>query len=594
MKHCVTQSRSAIILLLAAFCISSPDLTAQDENKLTADSMPREGVPTGEIKGPFKWQSKIFPGTIRDYWIYVPAQYKKGEPACVMIVQDGLNRAKGWKLTTVMDNLIHKGDIPVMIGIFVSPGVVPAPNENSQPRFNRSFEYDGMSNKYARFLVEEILPEVSEEYSLSDDPSDRAVAGASSGGIAAFGAAWHRPDQFRRVLSTIGTFVSLRGGNEYPSLIRKFEPKPIRVFLQDGSNDNNLFGGEWWIANQDMLSAFKFSGYDVKHAWGTGGHNSKHAAAIMPDAMRWLWKDQATKVVRPGIAPNRRTDLVIPNENWEWVPLKWKDGDYWTSSTVRGLATDSVGRIVFADDSNNTIRRVDADDKLTVLWKAESKDAWFFKDGIAVGPNDEVYAVTRGNQILKIENGKVTQTHTFEEDVRDMVVLNNGRAYVIAGERLWSISPKGKLTRTDYQFELPWSVHTTSDQSQLVVTSGIRRFAYSLTIQRDGSPTHMQEYAHLHRPDHDSPGASAMTTDSQGRMYFCSDMGVQITDQLGRVHLILDVPNYDDRMFGGITFGGKEMDNLYVSHGYRLYRRKLKATGVSPARKPVKPPRPRL
>ncbi len=226
-------NRFALVVLstlISVFVFS--DACAQDQLQLTPDSQRQPNVPQGKIEGPFDFKSNVFPGTQRKYWTYVPAQYDANRPTCVMVVQDGLNRANGWRLPIVMDNLIHAGDIPVMIGVFITPGIVPASREDAQPRFNRSFEYDSMGDRYARFLIDEMLPEVAKSYNLSDDPNDRAVAGASSGGICAFTAAWERPDQFRRVLSTIGTYVGLRGGNEYPTLIRKFEPKPIRVFLQ--------------------------------------------------------------------------------------------------------------------------------------------------------------------------------------------------------------------------------------------------------------------------------------------------------------------------------------------------------------------------
>lgn len=256
----------ALILVLSTLVLP---LGARDEEKLGPDSLPREGVPSGRIEGPFEFNhSEIFPGTHRQYWIYVPARHDPEKPACSIVVQDGLSRARNWKLPTVFDNLIHAGDMPVTIGIFVTPGLIPAASGEARGRYNRSFEYDGLGDRYARFLLEELLPEVEKKYRLSHDPNDRALAGASSGGICAFTAAWERPDAFRRVFSTIGTFVSLRGGNEYPALIRKCENRPLRIFLQDGSNDLDIYGGDWWTANLAMLSALKFSGYDVNHAWG--------------------------------------------------------------------------------------------------------------------------------------------------------------------------------------------------------------------------------------------------------------------------------------------------------------------------------------
>ncbi len=264
------------------------------------------------------------------------------------------------------------------------------------------------------------------------------------------------------------------------------------------------------------------------------------------------------------------------------------------SSTVAGLAVDSVGRVIFADDSDNSVRRLKADGSTEVIWKSESDAYWYFKAGIAVGPKDEVYVVTRENKIYKIENGKVSQTWMSDEGIRDLVVLNNGKAYACVGHELWHVLPDGKLTRADLHFDMPWSVHANADQSQLIVSDSIRRHAYSMTVMPDGTLANMQEYAHLHRSDEGGPGTSQMAADTLGRMYFCTEIGIQVTDQLGRVHLILDMPAHDDHYFGGITFGSKDMNMLYVSHGYRIYRRKINAIGVSPSQKPVKPPRPRL
>ena len=192
--------RMRLPLMLVLSCLAASLLSHADGfDKPHPDTLPQQGVPQGKIEGPFTWKSDIFPGTVRDYWLYIPAQYDATKPACVFVVQDGLNRAKQWNVPTSLDNLIHKKQIPVQIGIFINPGVVPAPHENAQPRFNRSYEYDALGDRYARFLLEEILPEVGKSYNLSDDPNDRAIGGASSGAICAFNVAWERPDEFRRV-----------------------------------------------------------------------------------------------------------------------------------------------------------------------------------------------------------------------------------------------------------------------------------------------------------------------------------------------------------------------------------------------------------
>jgi enterochelin esterase family protein len=190
-----------------------------------------------------------------------------------------------------MDNLIHKKEIPVMIGIFLNPGRVPAGKQGENDRDNRSFEYDTVSDQYVRFLEKEILPEVSKKYNLRKDAAGRGICGISSGGICAFTAAWERPDLFSKVLSHVGSFTNIRGGDIYPGLIRKTEKKPIRVFLQDGEGDLDNLHGSWPLANRSMAAALKFMKYDYEFVMGDGGHNGKHGGAILPESMKWLWKD---------------------------------------------------------------------------------------------------------------------------------------------------------------------------------------------------------------------------------------------------------------------------------------------------------------
>ncbi len=266
---------------------------AQDDYQLGPDSQRQPDVPQGEVTK-HSWTSEVFAGTVRDYWIYVPAQYDAAKPACLMVFQDGgnyVNETGQFRTTIVFDNLIHKGEMPVTIGLFINPGEVPAGQPGQQPRKNRSFEYDTLSDQYARFLLDEMLPEVSKKHKLVRDASGRAICGISSGGICAFTAAWERPDAFSKVLSHVGSFTNIRGGHVYPSVIRKTERKPIRVFLQDGSNDLDNLHGNWPLANQEMAAALKFAGYDYRFEFGTGGHNGKHGGAILPDSLRWLWRD---------------------------------------------------------------------------------------------------------------------------------------------------------------------------------------------------------------------------------------------------------------------------------------------------------------
>jgi enterochelin esterase family protein len=271
-----------------------PSLWAADDYQLGPDSQEQPGVPKGKLSK-HRWTSTVFPGTVRDYWVYVPAQYDPNQPACVMVFQDGftyLNDKGQFRVPIVFDNLIHKKEMPVTIGIFINPGEVPASAPGMRPRRNRSFEYDTLSDQYARFLEKEILPEVGKHYNLRQDAAGRAIGGISSGGICAFTAAWERPDLFSKVLSHVGSFTNIRGGDAYPGLIRKTERKPIRVFLQDGSGDLDNLHGNWPLANQQMAAALKFAKYDYQFVYGDGGHNGKHGGAILPDSLRWLWRGE--------------------------------------------------------------------------------------------------------------------------------------------------------------------------------------------------------------------------------------------------------------------------------------------------------------
>jgi len=252
----------------------------------------KPGVPKGKLTRQNSWESKIFPKTRRDWWLYVPAQYKDDQPACVMVFQDGGGYTDF--VPTVFDNLIMKGEMPVTVAVFINPGTGPGEGGRGQ----RSVEYDTLSDRYTRFLLEEILPEVEKTVKLRHDPESRAIAGISSGGICAWTVAWERPDEFRKVLSWVGSFTNIasgknrhEGGHNYEALIRKTPRKPIRVFLQDGANDLDNNNGNWPLANQQMAKALEFSKYDYQFVYGQGFHSNRHGRAILPESLRWLWRD---------------------------------------------------------------------------------------------------------------------------------------------------------------------------------------------------------------------------------------------------------------------------------------------------------------
>jgi enterochelin esterase family protein len=283
----------AVFLSVTSVSAQTPKPGEPERYELTEESKPMTGVPEGKVTK-HSWTSKVFDGTVRDYYIYVPVKYDSAKPTAVMVFQDGhayVNKNGEFRVPVVFDNLMHKGDLPPIIGIFVDPGHrgEQLPESRWQAN-NRSVEYDTLSDQYSKLLLDEILPEVAKSYDLTTDPDQRAICGASSGGICAWTVAWEQPDAFRKVLSHIGSFTNIRGGHNCQALIRKTKPKPIRVFLQDGDHDVNNEHGNWWLANLEMESSLNFAKYDVKTVWGHGAHNGNHGGAILPDSLRWLWR----------------------------------------------------------------------------------------------------------------------------------------------------------------------------------------------------------------------------------------------------------------------------------------------------------------
>jgi enterochelin esterase family protein len=265
---------------------------------LGPDSLPRDGVPKGEVRGPFKLPSKAYAGAEHSYWVYVPAQYDASREVSLMVFQDGATYLKAdgfYRAQNVMDNLIYRGDIPIMIGAFIDPGVNVADGKSI-----RQEEYDLLGDRYSKVIVDELMPAIYKDYKISRDPDRHGIAGWSSGAIAAFTVAWERPDQFHKVLSGIGTFVDLKGGHVYPEKVLASEKKPIRIFMIDGRNDNRGTNGQseydphrdWFLQNVRLMEALTKKGYDVNYSWGMGVHSHNMGGAMLPEMMRWLWRDQ--------------------------------------------------------------------------------------------------------------------------------------------------------------------------------------------------------------------------------------------------------------------------------------------------------------
>lgn len=545
--------------MMLAAAVGSTGWAQPTEYRLGPDSQSNPAVPRGTVTRHVfnSTATSLFPGTRRDYWVYVPKQYSPDKPACLMVFQDGggyVATNGSWRAPIVFDNLIARGEMPVTVGVFVNPGVVPSvQGTNALPRYNRSYEYDGLGDRYARFLAEELLPEVRKTVAFTDDPDGRAIAGASSGAIAAFTAAWERPDLFRRVFSTIGTYVGLRGGNAYPILIRKTEPKPLRVFLQDGSNDQNIYGGNWWIANLDMHSALEFSGYELEKAWGTGGHDSHQAGSIFPDALRWLWKEYPRPVTAgQGSRQPLVREVLAAGEGWSAVATP--------SGPVKQVWADAEGT-TFAETARGFLRLEDS---------------------------QEIPGTSAEGQRLR----RVFATPTAAATIRA-----DGRAYRLEskGRGLSHLRTSGDGRRHPLTgFEDPSALCLSPDQTLLYVADRRRQLISSFQVGGDGTPTLEQPYFHLHLPDDTvGSGVGGLCVDTAGRLYAATPMGVQVFDQAGRVNGIV-LPPRKITTVGGLTFGGPGRNRLYLLADGRVWRRTLQTRGVFPGASPVLPPPPRL
>ena len=581
--------KTAILCLLTATLLP---LFAADDYSPGPDSKPQPGVPKGDVLKFTLDDSKYFPGTHHDYWVYVPQEYTADKPACVYVGQDGI----GFNATTVFDNLIYKKEMPVTIGIFIKPGIVPAANTNAAlNRFNRSYEYDGLGDNYARFLLEEILPLVEKitlpdgrAIRLSHDGNDRCIAGESSGAICAFTVAWERPQEFSRVFSAIGTFVDLRGGSRYPSLIRKYEPKPIRIFLQDGTNDNNKYGGDWWMANQTMVRALDFAGYEVTNIWGTDIHSGKHGTMIFPDVMRWLWHDWPEPVKGSPTKNDTLANILLPGEGWQLA----SEGH----GSLDGPTANAKGEVFFNDGRHAKGYKIALDGKVTEFIADAKRHG-----GQAFGPDGRMYAVAGGDEKIYTydADGKPT---VFAEGIHgnDLVVAHNGNIYVTDSTasstngptKVWLLKPDGSKQIVDTGLRFVNGVALSPDQSLLYVTDYRSHWVYSYVVQPDGTLADKQKYYWLHARDtDDDSGADGIRVDRDGRLYVTTRMGIQVCDQAGRVQCILPTPN---GQVSNLCFGGEKFDTIFATCGDKVYKRKLKAIGANGWDEPNKPAAPRL
>ena len=563
---------------LLAAAPQNPDLFPSPSNDYTPgpDSLPHPGVPAGKTFTFEMADSKIFPATTRTITVYVPAEYHPDKPACVYVGLDGL----GFRAPVVFDNLIAQHAMPVMIGVGVSPGRVDSANPPQNPRFDRSFEFDSLTDRLARFLLEEVLPAVEkhptpagERIVLSRDPNDRAIGGGSTGGIGAFTVAWERPDAFRRVFTAIGTFVGMRGGERYNVLVRKTEPKPLRIFMQDGVHDEWPGGpemGDWWMSNQTMQRALEFAGYDVRHVWGAGTHNGKHAESVFPDAMRSLWRDwpKPIQAKEPG---NPALKMILePGEDWQVVA----DG----CLHVAHLASNLKGEIVVPDSQGGAAIPIPADAR-TCPQNAGG-------GVLAFGPNGQFYLATeQANPTLTAHgNNLPPKVLVAGLHVRNMTARYNGDLYVTTDAPnggLLLLRSSGENIQLDKGLRDPSGLAFSPDGFWLFVAQGGSRWGYSYRVRSDGTLDAKLPFYDFYVPGSaDDSGAEAVWMDRAGMAYAATRMGVQVFDRNGRVVAILPMPAHQPAT--SLCFGGENFNFLYVLSGGKIYRRKMHSTGFPP------------
>jgi len=574
--------------------LATISLSAVDQYTLPEESLRRDpGAPEGRIEQFQFNQSKVFPETRRDAWIYIPAQYDPAKPAALMVFQDGhayVSTDGQMRVPIVLDNLIARGEVPVMIGLFINPGHRGDGGPDAAGwgnRNNRSFEYDSLGDAYARFLIDEFIPYTTQRWnlSISDKPSHRAISGMSSGGICAFTAAWERPDYFGKVLSHIGSFVNIRGGHVYPAMIRKTERKPIRVFLQDGSNDLNNLHGDWPLANQQMARSLAFAGYDFPFVFGDGAHNGRHGGTILADSLRWLWRPDASTpkpLTQDNLASDETLSKILPDGGspGDWVRVS--RGHEFTD----GITSDPDGNIYFSDLPKGTI------------WRATPTTApqpWLTNgprlSGLQFGADGILYAASQGGPgdarptIVSI-HPETKHIETLATDVRpnDLAVHPSGRIYftdTAAGQVVMVPTSARRLSRprpVAGGIEKPNGIALSPDNKTLIVSEYGGRHAWAFLIADDGSLLGGERYMTLVVPTGaPDSGGDGSTTDAEGRVYITSRAGIQMFDRNGRLGGVIAKPT--ERGIVSCTFGGANHEYLYVCSADEVYRRKTLTNG---------------
>jgi enterochelin esterase family protein len=567
------------LILSAAVAFAADDFV---ESPLQREN---PNVPHGTVTKMPEWESKIFPNTIRDWSIYVPAQYKPESPAAVMVFFDGhdyVNVKGHWRVPIVFDNLIASGEMPVTIAIFIDPGQDKSKEKPKSPwkNSNRSLEYDSLGDRNATFILQEILPEVEKTYHLSPDPEMHAICGASSGAIAAFTVAWEHPEAFRKVLSTIGSFVNLAGGNAYPSLIRKTERKSIRVYQQDSSGDLDNPFGNWPLANKQMHAALQYMGYDARFDFVEGyGHNSNYGGSVFPEALKWLWRKEVWK---PTIETKKQiggdmplNQLLVEGDGWKVVA----DG----FTFVDGPCTDIDGNFYFSDLKAPAIYKIAVDGTKTKLLDEPGS-------GLKWGPDGRLYACQGSKKRMVAfdlkQNPPAMEVIAENVNPNDLVVTHKGDIYFTETGKHQVTFIKAKTheaVAADAGIAGPNGISLSPDQGTLAVSDYSGENVWTFRIEPDGKLSAKEPYMTMRRP-----------IDPKGEFHFnepppykkaaggdgmATDMLVQIFDPTGRLCGVLPKPQ-SDKPLTSVMLSGPNREYLYATNGDKVFRRKVQAVGA--------------
>lgn len=611
----MTRARFLVALPILAFLIGSASAQDKPVSEKAAPAWPK-----GELlKFEFS-DSHIFPGTVREYSVYIPAQYDGTKDACLYVCQDGIL----YNTPAVFDELIHKGEMPVTIGVFVKPGIVPSEIEGGLGRYNRSYEYDSVTPNYADFLKNDLLPDVSKHLTtkgypirLSSRSTDRAIAGNSSGGVCAWTVAWFRPDEFSRVFTGVGTYVGLRGADEYPTLVRKTEPKPIRVFLADNAEDLNIYAGDWWMANNMMLRALEFAGYEVSHAFSeTGGHNQKQATEVFPEAMRFLWKDWPEAPKAGKGSPDMQA-LLLEGEDWELV-LDSKKGiqDLYvrpngTLETVEGNLMDFFGMVF----EPNHPREVDPADfsRIIISTTGDISRQALLEDGeVAVhrsltSDGFEFYVDQVTEQVWRRDvksNARMPVAEEIKQEmIADILGISAEQCLVLSyqpGQQFGRLKLRNyrlrygnfELSKEDSMMGSGGKMCLSPDRSMFFSIADNVRFPRAAMLTANQQFSYLTKWGYLHTQlNREVVGGFDIAMDTAGCLLIATAEGVQYLDPLGRVRCILSKPGCSH-----LVLAGEKFDTLYCVQEFwtKLYRRRLNITGVAPGQAQIKQAKPKL